>query len=395
MSHHNKPGRKQEKKWRENRHEELILQGSMYPQRGDTWIALRGPLDVLRAEAQVSTPAGLHHVTMDKKGRHVGTFQPWSQYNRPSREEEVLIHDWDMGLSNRQAAQTCRRQHRTAAEARACTGQVKAVIQQSPIPRSASLAAARQMRGRTRPVPRGLGTIQPRNNMNQQATHPSLPMAHGSIFHLKSSATDPMAAIQVHPPPRSPKRLVKPETTSPPRMRWTYPRAQPHHHEQQQPMACMTQRDKMAKGAQGIVKLRKEMNKNIEMIREVAEESNKLMDLFLCKERELRDLGILQASPLKEEEQPQGSQAHPSVQAGACAFPEDPAVIVIQPPPSPIPTNSSSVPSLISYVSDEEEVIITKVVPGRHKGARPKVKCESSDSSEITKLTNTTQNLLL
>ncbi|MCG8622274.1 MAG: hypothetical protein MJE68_09805, partial [Proteobacteria bacterium] len=108
----------------------------------------------------------------------------------------------------------------------------------------------------------------------------------------------------------------------------------------------------MAKGAQGIVKLRKEMSRNIGMIREVAEESNKLMDLFLCKEKELRDLGILQASPLSEEEQPQGSQTHPIVQAGACAFPEDPAVIVIQPPPSPIPTESSSVPSLISCVSD-------------------------------------------
>ena len=45
----------------------------------------------------------------------------------------------------------------------------------------------------------------------------------------------------------------------------------------------------MAKGAQGIVKLRKEMSRNIGMIREVAEESNKLMDLFLCKEKELRD----------------------------------------------------------------------------------------------------------
>ncbi|MCG8622275.1 MAG: hypothetical protein MJE68_09810 [Proteobacteria bacterium] len=220
MAHHNKQsGRKQTKIWRNNRHEELILQGSMYPQRGDTWISLRGPLDVLRAEAQVSTPAGLHHITMDKKGRHFGTFQPWSKNNKPSWEETKMIHDWDLGLSNRQAAQVCRRQHRTAAEARACTGQVKAVIQQSPMPNSARQAAARQMRARTRPLPRGLGTIQPRGNSNNQARLPTFPKAHGNIFHLRSSATDPMAAIQVHPPPRSPKRLVKTEATSPSRVR--------------------------------------------------------------------------------------------------------------------------------------------------------------------------------
>ncbi|MCG8620565.1 MAG: hypothetical protein MJE68_01020 [Proteobacteria bacterium] len=344
----------------------------------------------------MSTPAGIHHITMDKKGKHYGTFQPWNDFNQPSREESRLIRDWDLGLTRFQATQTCRRQHRTAAEARACTGQVQAVIQQSPIPSSVRQAAARQMRARTRPLPRGLGTIQPRGNSKNQARHLTLPKAHGNIYHLKSSATDPMAAIQVHPPPRSPKRLVKTETTSPSRVRWTYPRAMPQHQQQQQqPMACMTQTDRMTKGAQGIVKLRKEMSRNIGMIREVAEESNKLMDLFLCKEKELRDLGILQASPLSEEEQPQGSQTHPIVQAGACTFPDDPAVIVIQPPPSPIPTESSSVPSLISCISEEEEVIITKVVPGRHMGARPKIKEEGSDSSDITNLTNNTQNLLL
>ena len=56
-------------------HEELVLQGRMVGIRNGHSLNIQGPHDILMAEVQVVTPAGIHTLVLQVGNRHTGTHQ--------------------------------------------------------------------------------------------------------------------------------------------------------------------------------------------------------------------------------------------------------------------------------------------------------------------------------
>ena len=56
-------------------HEELVLQGRMVGIRTGHSLNIQGPHDVLMAEVQVITPAGIHTLVLQDGNRHTGMGQ--------------------------------------------------------------------------------------------------------------------------------------------------------------------------------------------------------------------------------------------------------------------------------------------------------------------------------
>ena len=64
-------------------HEELVLQGRMVGIRNGHSPNIQGPHDILMAEVQVVTPAGIHTLVLQDGNRHTGTFREWDR-NTPN-----------------------------------------------------------------------------------------------------------------------------------------------------------------------------------------------------------------------------------------------------------------------------------------------------------------------
>ena len=79
-------------------HEELLLQGRMTVTRTCNSISLQGPHNILMAQAEVITPAGIHYIRIyphSEQKRTIGTFREWDRnLNPPTLEHQRLLQKW-------------------------------------------------------------------------------------------------------------------------------------------------------------------------------------------------------------------------------------------------------------------------------------------------------------
>ena len=119
-------------------HEELVLQGRMVGIRNGHSLNIQGPHDILMAEVQVVTPAGIHTLVLQDGNRHTGTFREWDrEYTKPNSYQKRLLEMWKQERSWEKAESDkwCMRGHRTTQEAKTCNGTVKPVFELSDPPR--------------------------------------------------------------------------------------------------------------------------------------------------------------------------------------------------------------------------------------------------------------------
>ena len=372
-------------------HEELLLQGMLVGTRYGTGMMMQGPHDILYAETKIVTPAGTHKVIMmDEQKKYVGSFQRWhSEFNPPTPEQLMLIHQWDLANNGTRGAR-CNRQHRTDKEARSCTGVPKPVqnltdfhdnMRFNPAPkpwqgqRSRSTSSAR------------------RGPSNIRRTYPSPPVPSGNIFHFNASTTSPGSTVELHPPPRYP------DTKS---IRKNRMSRQPNNRNIQHGMETAP----MVGVKQELDNCQKQIQRTKENLEEINEQSGKLLSLFLCNEcngvserevglqPEIRAMENTEAPPQFSGEQPQVPQANlmQNLQAD-----QNPAVIVIQPPPSPLPQGRNtpeSLPSLESLQAEEESDLDIEIL-GYVGPRRNRVKFPREDNDTVAQLAAGAQNLLL
>ena len=147
----------------------------------------------------------------------------------------------------------------------------------------------------------------------------------------------------------------------------------------------------------------KQIQRTKENLEEINEQSGKLLSLFLCNgeterevrlQTEVRAMENTEAPPQFSGEQPQVPQANLMQSLPAD---QNPAVIVIQPPPSPPPqgrNTPASLPSLESLPAEEESdpdvEIIGYVGPRRNRVNFPR-----EDNDTVAQLAAGAQNLLL
>ena len=56
---------------------------------------IQGPDDILMAEVQVVTPAGIHTLVLQDGNRHTGTFREWNRpYTKPNSYQKRLLVMW-------------------------------------------------------------------------------------------------------------------------------------------------------------------------------------------------------------------------------------------------------------------------------------------------------------
>ena len=119
-------------------HDELVLQGRMVGIRNGHSLNIQGPHDILMAEVQVVTPAGIHTLVLQDGNRHTGTFREWDrEYTKPNNYQKRLLEMWKQERSWEKAESDkwCMRGHRTTQEAKTCNGTVKPVFELSDPPR--------------------------------------------------------------------------------------------------------------------------------------------------------------------------------------------------------------------------------------------------------------------
>ena len=375
-------------------HEELLLQGMLVGTRYGTGVMMQGPHDILYAETKIVTPAGTHKVIMmDEQKKYVGSFQRWhSEFNPPTSEQLMLIHQWDLANNGTRGAR-CNRQHRTDKEARSCTGVPKPVqnltdfhdnMRFNPAPRpwqgqrSRSTSSAR------------------RGPSNIRRTYPSPPVPSGNIFHFNASTTSPGSTVELHPPPRYPD--IKPIRKN---MMCRQP-IRPNNRNIQHGMETAP----MVGVKQELDNCQKQIQRTKENLEEINEQSGKLLSLFLCNEcngESEREVGLqpksramenTEAPPQFSGEQPQVPQANlmQNLQAD-----QNPAVIVIQPPPSPPPqgrNTPASLPSLGSLQAEEESDLDIEII-GYAGPRRNRVNFPREDNDTVAQLAAGAQNLLL
>ena len=112
-------------------HEELVLQGRMVGIRNGHSLNIQGPHDILMAEVQVVTPAGIHTLVLQDGNRHTGTFREWDrEFTKPNSYQKRLLEMWKQERSWEKAESDkwCMRGHRTTQEAKTCNGTVKPVF---------------------------------------------------------------------------------------------------------------------------------------------------------------------------------------------------------------------------------------------------------------------------
>ena len=58
-------------------------------------LSLQGPPDILMAEVQVITSAGIHTLILQDGNRHTGTFREWNrEYTKPNHMLKRLLKMW-------------------------------------------------------------------------------------------------------------------------------------------------------------------------------------------------------------------------------------------------------------------------------------------------------------
>ena len=183
-------------------HEELLLQGRMTVTRTCNSISLQGPHNILMAQAEVITPAGIHHIRIyphSEQKRTIGTFREWDRnLNPPTLEHQRLLQKWCQELPP--ADRACMRMHRTVREAKTCNGNIRPVIEMSDSPRG---VAPRNQGNRGRnfgPKTRGQGAMNRRGQASPRRYVPITPKPSGNVFHFRATDT-PGTTVQLHAPP--------------------------------------------------------------------------------------------------------------------------------------------------------------------------------------------------
>ena len=375
-------------------HEELLLQGMLVGARYGTGMMLQGPHDILYAETKIVTPAGTHKIVMiEEQKKYVGSFKRWhNEFNPPTSEQLMLIHQWDLANNGTRGAR-CNRQHRTDKEARSCTGVPKPVENLTDFHDSMRFnSAPRPWQG---PRPRSTNTAR-RGPSNIRRTYPSPPVPSGNIFHFNASTTSPGSTVELHPPPRYPD--IKPIKKN---MMCRQP-IRPNNRNIQNGMETVP----MVGVKQELDNCQKQIQRTKENLEEINEQSGKLLSLFLCNEcngvserevglqPEIRAMENTEAPPQFSGEQPQVPQANLMQNLPAD---QNPAVIVIQPPPSPPPqgrNTPASLPSLGSLQAEEESDLDIEII-GYAGPRRNRVNFPREDNDTVAQLAAGAQNLLL
>ena len=313
-------------------HEERLLQGSLNLTRTGTAINLQAPSDVLRAKTVVITPAGRHTIEFDRPGRGHGHFTQWNRRNNiPTLAERRMLHSWDLDTPRRVMGATCNRRHRTAREARMCSGKITPVIELSDTDEGKPLRASGPMR---RPLRTRSSTPRP-----TRPTPRMSPKPNGFIYQLKASANNPGAVVQLHAPssPR-PNGMVEAEASLP--MDRNLGNVPKKTTEQETETLAAQYREslKVCKDIQAELKAHM-----MDMIK-MADNSNMYLSLQMSRLNGTIDKVAQSkvALPLSMELLPKTN--HFTAEASSQQITHNPPPVVIQPPPSPIletPENSS------------------------------------------------------
>ena len=320
----------------------------------------------------------------------MGSFKRWhGEFIPPTPEQLMLIHQWDLANNGTRGAR-CNRQHRTAKEARSCTGVLKPVEHLTNF--SDNMRSSSTLRPWQGGRQRSVSTAR-RGPSNIRRRFPSLPVTSGNIFHFSASTTNPGSSVELHPPPRYAD---------------IRPARQNVMVEQPQREANMNLHNGMETAPMMGVKqeldnCQKQIQRTKENLEEINEQSGKLLSLFLCNGNRDREAGLqagframenTEAPPHASGEQPQVSQAYPMQ---PLPTDQNPAVILIQPPPSPPPQDRAtpaSLPSLESLPAEEEDdsdiEIIGYVCPRINRVNFPR-----ADNDSVAQLAAGAQNLLL
>ena len=200
-------------------HEELVLQGRMVGIRNGHSLNIQGPRDILMAEVQVITPAGIHTLVLKDGNRHTGTFREWDrEYTKPNNYQKRLLEIWkhERSWEKAESDKWCMRGHRTTQEGKTCNGTVRPVFELSDPPKvvprsSGSKKASYRLR------PRGDTNLSPNMRKNNQKYVPIAPKpkprSMGKVYHFKAANSNPRATVQMHPIPEA--SIVKHERGCP------------------------------------------------------------------------------------------------------------------------------------------------------------------------------------
>lgn len=385
-------------------HEELVLQGKMTTTRSGTCISLQGPHDILMAQVEITTPAGSHTIRLVDSFKRIGTFREWDRFdNPPTPQQKKLLQEWD--LETPSLGNSCKRGHKSARDFRSCNGSPRPVVEVRNLVSRNSPKPSGNKRLNNNLRFRGLGAFNRRGQTSPRRNEETDLQPSGTIYHFQASSSNPRATVQLHSPPEATPRKSEPFLVlpfpdgvppTPPAEIFDSPN-QNHRDllkegkkakiEQELLTAGISEYCKSADLMEGVIK---EMEKSMEKLGVMTETSQKLLDLYMCKDifnnSLLRQNGQLQAPPSSPREQPQASMEP----QGAAAVAQDPAIIVIQPcAPSPTQSIPSSMPSLESLQDPDCE--ITSYTPPKRRRASIK----SEPSVNLLPCENGTQNLLL
>ena len=397
-------------------HEELVLQGRMVGIRNGHSLNIQGPHDILMAEVQLITPAGIHTLVLQDGNRHTGTFREWDrEYTKPNNYQKRILEMWKQERSweKSESDKWCMRHHRTTQEAKTCNGTVKPVFELSDPPRVVPRSSGTK-KASYRLRPRGETYLSYNMRKNNQKYVPIAPKpkprSMGKVYHFKAANSNPRATVQMHPIPeasvvnhergfplyRPGQPTIQVVGDGPVQSPMEHLTPKPHHSLRAANNGWESKQDKRF-----ILGVQHHMDR-------IDETSKKLLDLFLCKEEsqqqfirttmkeineenQLRQWGVTQAKPLQRE-QPQAPPASPQSTAAS----QDPAILVIQPTaPSPTSSVPSSMPSLesIPYAAEyDSDCEITSFKQPKKKRVVPKP--EPVDP-EMEKLEASAQNLEL
>ena len=190
-------------------HEELVLQGRMVGIRNGHSLNIQGPHDILMAEVQVVTPAGIHTLVLQDGNRHTGTFREWDrEYTKSNNYQKRLLEMWkhERSWEKAESDKWCMRGHRTTQEAKTCNGTVKPVFELSDPPRvvprsSSTKKASYRLRPRNETY---LSYNMRKNNQKYVPIAPKpKPRSMGKVYHFKAANSNPRATVQMHPIPEA------------------------------------------------------------------------------------------------------------------------------------------------------------------------------------------------
>ena len=179
---------------------------------------IQGPHDILMAEVQVVTPAGIHTLVLQDGNRHTGTFREWDrEHAKLNNYQKRLLEMWKQERSweKSESSKWCMRGHRTTQEAKTCNGTVKPVFELSDPPRVVPRSSGTK-KASYRLRPRGETYLSYNMRKNNQKYVPIAPKpktrSMGKVYHFKAATSNPRATVQMHPIPEA--SVVKHERLS-------------------------------------------------------------------------------------------------------------------------------------------------------------------------------------